>query len=169
VIAAAILHDTVEDTQTSPAEFAARFGPKISAIVAEVTDDKSLPKAERKRLQIEHAAEASPEAQLVKLADKISATSTRCPRRTGRSIGSGSISAVRRRWSTGSAIGMPPSLASLTKPTPGGREFSSRRSRRLASAGSRRSPPRPGAARKNVNGWPFRPFKSSQGRSLSTQ
>jgi guanosine-3',5'-bis(diphosphate) 3'-pyrophosphohydrolase len=69
VIAAAILHDIVEDTQTSPAEFAARFGPKISAIVAEVTDDKSLPKAERKRLQIEHAAEASPEAQLVKLAD----------------------------------------------------------------------------------------------------
>ena len=71
VIAAAILHDTVEDTETSPAELAARFGPKISAIVAEVTDDKSLPKAERKRHQIEHAAEASPEAQLVKLADKI--------------------------------------------------------------------------------------------------
>jgi (p)ppGpp synthase/HD superfamily hydrolase len=71
VIAAAILHDTVEDTQTSPAELAARFGPKISAIVTEVTDDKSLPKAERKRLQIEQAAAASPEAQLVKLADKI--------------------------------------------------------------------------------------------------
>ena len=43
----------------------------IRDIVLEVTDDKSLPKAERKRLQIEHAAHASPKAKLVKLADKI--------------------------------------------------------------------------------------------------
>jgi guanosine-3',5'-bis(diphosphate) 3'-pyrophosphohydrolase len=71
VLAAAALHDTVEDTETTLAELAACFGAKISAIVAEVSDDKALPKAERKRLQIEHARAASPEAQLVKLADKI--------------------------------------------------------------------------------------------------
>jgi GTP diphosphokinase / guanosine-3',5'-bis(diphosphate) 3'-diphosphatase len=71
VIAAALLHDTVEDTQTTPAELAAAFGPAIAGIVAEVTDDKSLPKAERKRLQVEHAAAMSREAKLVKLADKI--------------------------------------------------------------------------------------------------
>jgi GTP diphosphokinase / guanosine-3',5'-bis(diphosphate) 3'-diphosphatase len=71
VIAAALLHDTVEDTQTTPAELAAAFGSAIAGIVAEVTDDKSLPKAERKRLQVEHAAAMSREAKLVKLADKI--------------------------------------------------------------------------------------------------
>ncbi len=71
VLAAALLHDTVEDTQTTPAELKAAFGPAIAAIVEEVTDDKSLPKAERKRLQIEHAATMSREAKLVKLADKI--------------------------------------------------------------------------------------------------
>jgi GTP diphosphokinase / guanosine-3',5'-bis(diphosphate) 3'-diphosphatase len=71
VLAAAILHDTVEDTETTLSELTVHFGADISGIVAEVTDDKSLPKAERKRLQIEHAPAASPEAQLVKLADKI--------------------------------------------------------------------------------------------------
>ncbi len=71
VLAAALLHDTVEDTQTTPAELRAAFGPAIAAIVEEVTDDKSLPKAERKRLQVEHAAKMSAQAKLVKLADKI--------------------------------------------------------------------------------------------------
>lgn len=71
VIAAALLHDTVEDTETTPAELEARFGPTVAAIVAEVTDDKSLPKAERKRLQVTRAAHKSPGAKLVKLADKI--------------------------------------------------------------------------------------------------
>ena len=46
VLAAALLHDTVEDTQTTPSELRAAFGPAIAAIVEEVTDDKSLPKAE---------------------------------------------------------------------------------------------------------------------------
>jgi len=71
VLAAALLHDTVEDTQTTAAELRETFGDKIASIVMEVTDDKNLLKAERKRLQIEHAAHLSREAQLVKLADKI--------------------------------------------------------------------------------------------------
>lgn len=72
VIAAALLHDVVEDTETSQAEIEARFGALVAKIVAEVTDDKSKTKAERKRLQVEKAASKSPEAKLVKLADKIS-------------------------------------------------------------------------------------------------
>jgi GTP diphosphokinase / guanosine-3',5'-bis(diphosphate) 3'-diphosphatase len=71
ILAAALLHDTVEDTATTPEELQELFGPRIARIVAEVTDDKALPKAERKRLQVEHAAQLSPEARLVKLADKI--------------------------------------------------------------------------------------------------
>lgn len=69
---AALLHDTIEDTQTSPEELKMHFGEKICHIVEEVTDNKQLPKSERKRLQIEHAPHLSPEAQQVKLADKIS-------------------------------------------------------------------------------------------------
>ena len=71
VLSAALLHDTVEDTETTTAELREAFGDKIAAIVGEVTDDKNLVKAERKRLQIEHAAHISREAKLVKLADKI--------------------------------------------------------------------------------------------------
>jgi guanosine-3',5'-bis(diphosphate) 3'-pyrophosphohydrolase len=71
VIAAALLHDTIEDTESTPEELAATFGAEIAAIVLEVTDDKSLPKKERKQRQIEHAAHLSPRAKLVKLADKI--------------------------------------------------------------------------------------------------
>ncbi|CAN5344540.1 HD domain-containing protein [soil metagenome] len=71
VIAAAILHDTIEDTETTADEIRARFGVTVATIVEEVTDDKSLPKAERKRLQIEHASQCSRRAKLVKLADKI--------------------------------------------------------------------------------------------------
>ena len=71
VLCAALLHDTVEDTDTTPAELTAAFGSRIARIVAEVTDDKRLPKGERKRLQIEHAPSLSREAKLVKLADKL--------------------------------------------------------------------------------------------------
>ena len=72
IIAAAWLHDTLEDTETTPKELEAAFGKRVRRIVEEVTDDKSLPKAERKQQQIQHAPELSPEAVLIKLGDKIS-------------------------------------------------------------------------------------------------
>lgn len=71
VLIAAILHDTIEDTETTEQELLREFGQEIASIVMEVTDDKALPKAERKQLQIEHAASISRRAKLVKLADKI--------------------------------------------------------------------------------------------------
>ncbi len=72
LIIAALLHDVVEDTPTTNQEVAERFGPNVAGLVAEVTDDKSLPKAERKRLQIETAPKKSNRAQSIKVADKIS-------------------------------------------------------------------------------------------------
>jgi guanosine-3',5'-bis(diphosphate) 3'-pyrophosphohydrolase len=71
VLCAAILHDTIEDTETTADELRKHFGEKITSIVLEVSDDKSLEKEERKQLQIDHAASLSKEAKLVKLADKI--------------------------------------------------------------------------------------------------
>ena len=71
VLCAAILHDTLEDTETTADELRKHFGEKITSIVLEVTDDKSLDKEVRKQLQIDHAASLSKEAKLVKLADKI--------------------------------------------------------------------------------------------------
>jgi guanosine-3',5'-bis(diphosphate) 3'-pyrophosphohydrolase len=71
VLCAALLHDTIEDTETTAEELRAEFGEVITAIVLEVTDDKSLSGPERKRLQVEHAPHASHQAKLVKLADKI--------------------------------------------------------------------------------------------------
>ena len=70
-LCAALLHDTVEDTETTFEELESEFGAEIASIVREVTDDKTLDKPERKKQQIEHAAHASPKAKLVKLADKI--------------------------------------------------------------------------------------------------
>lgn len=72
VLCAAVLHDTIEDTETTADELRALFGDQVAAVVLEVTDDKSLQKAVRKQKQIEHAPHISPQAQLVKLADKIS-------------------------------------------------------------------------------------------------
>lgn len=70
-ICAALLHDTIEDTDTSREELEREFGSEITGIVLEVTDDKSLPKAERKKAQVAHAAHISDKAKRVKLADKI--------------------------------------------------------------------------------------------------
>jgi (p)ppGpp synthase/HD superfamily hydrolase len=72
LVVAALLHDAVEDQEVPSELIAAEFGPRVAALVAEVTDDKSLDKAERKRLQIEHASKKSTEAKIIKLADKTS-------------------------------------------------------------------------------------------------
>ncbi len=72
VLMAAILHDTVEDCGVTREEIAALFGETVAGYVLEVTDDKSLPKAERKQAQVEHAPYLSAGAKIVKLADKIS-------------------------------------------------------------------------------------------------
>ena len=70
VVIAAVLHDTIEDTPTTQAELGQEFGTHVAGMVAEVTDDKSLPKAERKRKQIEHAPHLTTGARIIKLADK---------------------------------------------------------------------------------------------------
>ena len=72
VLAAAALHDTIEDTETTMEELRKEFGEKIADLVAQMTDDKALPKDERKRLQIAHAHQMSREGAMIKLADKIS-------------------------------------------------------------------------------------------------
>ena len=72
ILAAALLHDTIEDTETTYDELKAVFGTRIAEAVLEVTDNKRLRKHTRKRLQIEHAPGLSRDAKLVKLADKIS-------------------------------------------------------------------------------------------------
>lgn len=72
LLVASILHDTIEDTDTQPEEIKAEFGEDVLALVLEVTDDKSLPKQERKQLQVEHAPHKTRNAKLLKLADKIS-------------------------------------------------------------------------------------------------
>jgi guanosine-3',5'-bis(diphosphate) 3'-pyrophosphohydrolase len=70
LLVAAVLHDTVEDTDTTFEELSNAFGKRVADLVAEVTDNNALPKATRKLLQIEHAAHASPAAKTIKLADK---------------------------------------------------------------------------------------------------
>ena len=72
LLVAALLHDSIEDVGVTAAELTERFGQDVTCLVLEVTDDKSLPKMERKRLQIEHASKLSVRAQTIKLADKIS-------------------------------------------------------------------------------------------------
>ena len=72
ILMAAVLHDTVEDTETTAEELTGLFGENVCKMVLEVTDDKSLPKERRKDLQIEHAPHLSFGAKHVKLADKIS-------------------------------------------------------------------------------------------------
>jgi GTP diphosphokinase / guanosine-3',5'-bis(diphosphate) 3'-diphosphatase len=71
LLLAAILHDTVEDTETSFIELEAHFGKTVAGLVREVTDDKTLRKEIRKQLQEEHAPRASSRAKQLKVADKI--------------------------------------------------------------------------------------------------
>jgi guanosine-3',5'-bis(diphosphate) 3'-pyrophosphohydrolase len=72
VLIAAVLHDTIEDTETTKREITKLFGTTVSKYVSEVTDNKKLPKAKRKELQIKHAPHLSDNAKRIKLADKIS-------------------------------------------------------------------------------------------------
>ena len=72
LIAAGLLHDTIEDQEITHEALVSEFGEDVAALVMEVTDDKSLPKAERKRLQIEHASHKSSRARMLKTADKTS-------------------------------------------------------------------------------------------------
>jgi len=72
LVAAGWLHDTIEDTATTREELAQKFGERVAALVAEVTDDMTLPKQERRQKQIVDAPRKSPGAKLIKIADKIS-------------------------------------------------------------------------------------------------
>ena len=72
LVAAGWLHDTIEDTGTTRDELEEEFGARVAALVAEVTDDMSLPKSDRRQRQIEDAPHKSPDAKLIKIADKIS-------------------------------------------------------------------------------------------------
>ena len=99
LVAAGWLHDTIEDTETTREELAEEFGARVADIVVEVTDDMSLPKDQRRQKQIEDAAHKSPDAKLVKIADKISNVSARVlphPSETDR----GDLFAKRRRLMT---------------------------------------------------------------------
>jgi guanosine-3',5'-bis(diphosphate) 3'-pyrophosphohydrolase len=71
LLTAAVLHDTIEDTDATPDEIRQTFGDDVLQLVLEVTDDKSLPKEVRKQLQVENAGHKSPRAKLLKLADKL--------------------------------------------------------------------------------------------------
>jgi guanosine-3',5'-bis(diphosphate) 3'-pyrophosphohydrolase len=71
ILAAAILHDTLEDTETTRRVLEREFGARVAALISEVTDDKSLPKQRLKQLQIDHAPMTSKGAALIKVADKI--------------------------------------------------------------------------------------------------
>jgi guanosine-3',5'-bis(diphosphate) 3'-pyrophosphohydrolase len=72
LVIAALLHDTIEDAGVTEEELRERFGADVAHLVVEVTDDKSLEKEERKRLQIVNAPKKSARAQVIKIADKIS-------------------------------------------------------------------------------------------------
>src|SRR5438309_5448417 len=69
LVAAGWLHDTVEDTGTTREELVREFSERVAALVLEVTDDMTLPKAQRRQRQIEDAPHKSPDAKLIKIAD----------------------------------------------------------------------------------------------------
>jgi guanosine-3',5'-bis(diphosphate) 3'-pyrophosphohydrolase len=71
LVAAGWLHDTIEDTETTREELAQKFSERVASLVVECTDDMSLPKSERRRLQVIDARRKSPGTKLIKIADKI--------------------------------------------------------------------------------------------------
>lgn len=72
IIIAAILHDVVEDSDTSYEDLAGQFGAPVADIVAELTDDMELPYNQRKALQVEGASKLSLAARKIRIADKAS-------------------------------------------------------------------------------------------------
>lgn len=68
---AALLHDTIEDTDATEEEVEEKFGKEIAELVMEVTDDKRLEKQKRKDLQVKHAPLLSRRAKMIKIADKV--------------------------------------------------------------------------------------------------
>jgi guanosine-3',5'-bis(diphosphate) 3'-pyrophosphohydrolase len=72
LVAAGWLHDSIEDTETTREELAQKFSERVASLVVECTDDMSLPKPERRRLQVVNASHKSPGAKLIKIADKVS-------------------------------------------------------------------------------------------------
>src|SRR5271167_3913328 len=77
LVAAGWLHDSIEDTETTREELAQKFSERVASLVVECTDDMSLPKAERRRLQVVNAPHKSPSAKLIKIADKVSSVRAR--------------------------------------------------------------------------------------------
>lgn len=71
VLVAALLHDTLEDTETTADEIEALFGPRVRYTIEELTNDPKLTSQENKQRQIDHAPFLSLNAQLVKLADRL--------------------------------------------------------------------------------------------------
>jgi (p)ppGpp synthase/HD superfamily hydrolase len=72
LVVAALLHDAIEDQEVPRHMIAESFGDDVAALVEELTDDKTLPKSERKQRQVDTAHRKSEGAKIVKLADKIS-------------------------------------------------------------------------------------------------
>lgn len=71
MLQAAILHDTIEDTDATPEELEREFGAEVCGLVLEMTDDMSMPSPQRKQHQIARAPKLSYGAKLIKIADKI--------------------------------------------------------------------------------------------------
>ncbi|GAA5955097.1 hypothetical protein JCM8115_001850 [Rhodotorula mucilaginosa] len=72
ILQAAVLHDTIEDTDVTAQDLEQKFGKEVTTIVLECSDDKNLDKAQRKQAQIDSAPHKSDAAKHVKLADKLS-------------------------------------------------------------------------------------------------
>jgi guanosine-3',5'-bis(diphosphate) 3'-pyrophosphohydrolase len=70
-LAAALFHDTIEDTETTAEDLRGQFGATVAGVVEEVTDVKWLKKKSRKKIQVARAGRSSLRAKRVKLADKI--------------------------------------------------------------------------------------------------
>src|SRR3954469_18475255 len=71
VLQAAILHDTIEDTDATPEEIRREFGDDVCSLVLEMTDDMSMPSPQRKQHQLDRAPSLTARAKLIKIADKI--------------------------------------------------------------------------------------------------